>query len=82
MQDFVKAAKITSAQKDQEIIAFSIIDKRAMNAEFAEIDLNFKRRKLDAAKEEGEIEEEEEVEEDDYIDVVSTLGLGSLAVAN
>ena len=53
-----------------------------MNAEFAEIDLNFKKRKLDAAKEEGEIEEEEEVEEDDYIDVVSTLGLGSLAVAN
>ena len=83
MQDFVKASKITSAQKDQEIIAFSIIDKRAMNAEFEEIDLNFKRRKLDeTAKEDVEIEEEEEVEEDDYIDVVSTLGLGSVAVAN
>ena len=80
MQDFVKPLQISSAQKEQEIIAFSIMDGRAMTAEFLDIDLNNKKRKLDeTAEEEIEIDEESE---DDYIDVVSTLGLGSLAVAN
>ena len=52
-----------------------------MMAEFAEIDASCKKRKLE---ENVEVEEETaiEEEEEDYIDVISTLGLGSLDVAN
>ena len=51
-QDFVKASKISSAQKEQEIIASSIMDKHMMMAEFAEIDASYKKRKLEDQLEE------------------------------